>query len=48
MKEIISWIIKWKIQFTKKSFVLTVDMNILLTYIIYISKIFLATDKRAD
>ena len=48
LKEIIDWLIQWKIQFIKKSIALTVDMNILLTYISYISEIFLATDKRTD
>lgn len=47
--EIIDWLMRWEIQFTKKkiTIVLTVDMNILWTYISYISKIFLAANKKS-
>lgn len=48
LKEVIDWLIRWKINFIKKPIALTVDMNILLTYISHISKIFLTTDKRTD
>lgn len=48
LREIIDWLVWGRIQFMKKSIALTVDMNILLTHIGYISKIFLSTDEKTD
>lgn len=47
LKEIISWLIQWKIQFVRKKHCPYCWYEYLVNFS-YISKIFLATDKRTD